>query len=185
MQRDFCDEDGAFATLGLPTSRNREVVPRLSDFIDVARDKGVKIIWVKHEVSSDVISPARRRWAARRNRKATTVCAKGSTGAQLADGLTPQPDDLTVSKYRYSAFIDTGLAELLTKHGIEALVVTGTEANVCVDTTSRDGFQRDYDVYVPRDLVGYTDEGLAEASLRNLGLNFATICESAELLRNL
>lgn len=182
MQADFCANDGAMAVLGADTSRNGALVGPIDAFLSQIRQARCRVVWVRQEASEAHASPARRRRASRMGRTATSVCAAGTPGARLADGLTVEPEDLAVTKYRYSAFIGTDLDLLLRSQGVTTVVVVGTAANVCVDSTARDAYQRDYDTIVVRDLVGWTLQALAEAALENLDAYFATVTGSQEVL---
>ena len=55
------------------------------------------------------------------------IAVKGTKGASLVDGLEPQPEDLIVVKYRFSAFFGTNLHAVLCRAGIQTLVVVGVK----------------------------------------------------------
>ncbi|MEZ5566001.1 MAG: isochorismatase family cysteine hydrolase [Gammaproteobacteria bacterium] len=93
-----------------------------------------------------------------------------------------QGGDRHVHKYRYSAFMGSNLDMLLRSQGIGTVVVCGTAANACVDSTVRDASQLDYNVVVCADLTGYTDERLGTVSLENLDRHFAIVCDAADVL---
>jgi nicotinamidase/pyrazinamidase len=77
-------------------------------------------------------------------------CVRQTWGAQLADGLDPDPIDEVVDKGTdpeidsYSAFFDnghiaqTGLADLLADRGVERIWVAGLATDVCVRHTVLD-----------------------------------------------
>ena len=49
-----------------------------------------------------------------------------------------------IPKYRYSAFIGTNLEVILRAHEVKSLIFTGLATNVCVESSVRDAYQRDY-----------------------------------------
>ena len=55
-----------------------------------------------------------------------------------------QPGDLIVPKRRFSGFFETDLDRLLRERGVTSLVFTGCTTSVCVESTLRDAFYRDY-----------------------------------------
>jgi ureidoacrylate peracid hydrolase len=63
---------------------------------------------------------------------------------QIVDGLTPEPDDHVVRKSRYSGFCGTNLEVHLRAAGIRYLLFTGVATNVCVESTARDAFFREF-----------------------------------------
>lgn len=175
MQNDFCHPDGAMAALGADVTVNSALVGSVREFVAAVRAVGGRVVFVRLEHT-----PEHRPLPAP-GVPPDGVCVAGSWGAQLAAGLTVQPGDLSISKTRYSAFLGTDLEAVLRSDGIDTLVVTGTTANVCVDSTVRDAAQRGFTVWVLSDLVGYVRADLAEPCLRNLGLYFAEVRTSAGL----
>lgn len=182
MQHDFCHPDGAMAQLGFDVSANESIVEPLANFLDRARGAGVSVIYLRQSASDWTSSPARRARAEAMGRSANAVCATGSWGAEIHAALAPHDDDLVIDKYRYSGFVGGALELVLRSREVDTVVVVGTAANVCVDSTARDAFMRDFSVVVARDLVGHTRRDLAEAALENLGIYFATVCRSDEIV---
>ncbi len=67
--------------------------------------------------------------------------------AELACG----PGDLVVDKVRFDAFQWTSLEPLLRGLGVDELVVCGVITNICVETTIRSAFMRDFPVIMLAD----------------------------------
>jgi len=61
-------------------------------------------------------------------------------------------------------------------------VVTGMTTECCVDSTVRDAFHRDINVFVVADACAAYDAAEHEASLRALGNNCAVLVESSTVL---
>ncbi|WP_416904372.1 cysteine hydrolase family protein [Micromonospora echinospora] len=182
MQQDFCSPTGAMAALGADVRVNAELARRLPDFLDRARTAGCVVVWVRQAAHEQLVSPARQARAEAMGRSPLDVCAAGSWGAQLADGLVPAPGDCHLEKTRYSAFVGTPLHNLLRARGRDHVVVVGTAANVCVDSTIRDAYMADLAVTMPTDLVGWTRADLADAAIRNLGFYFCEATTSTRLV---
>ena len=72
------------------------------------------------------------------------ILIKDTWNTQILDELRPEPEDLIVSKHRYSGFYGTNLDEKLRGLGITHLVFTGCTTSVCVESTMRDAMFRDY-----------------------------------------
>lgn len=181
MQRDFCAPEGALGSAGIDITRNMQIVQPIEGFVSQMRAKGVMIIWVHQQQTALTTSKA----ALRRIRRVTerlSLCVDGTPGAELVDGIGAEDDDARVRKYRYSAFVGSTLDMLLRSQDIETVVICGTAANACVDSTARDAAQLDYNVIVCADLTGYTDVRLGTVSLENLDRHFATVCNAADVL---
>jgi nicotinamidase-related amidase len=105
---------------------------------------------------------------------------KGSDGARivaefLADG------DVLVEKNKDSGFYETQLHDRLQELGVDTVIITGMQTQICVQTTAADAFFRGYKVIVPPDaVVSARPEDQARA-LEWLGSYCATIMPTAEL----
>jgi ureidoacrylate peracid hydrolase len=59
-----------------------------------------------------------------------------------------------VTKHRYDAFLNTDLDLILRANRVDTVVLCGVATNVCVETTARAAFVRDYYVVVAEDTWG-------------------------------
>ena len=89
----------------------------------------------------------------------------GTPEAQTSPLLNPQEGDYTIEKRRYSAFFQTGLRLLLDELGVDTLICTGMDTNICVRHTLADAYFNNYNLIVAGDatatfLVGNQEEGL-------------------------
>jgi ureidoacrylate peracid hydrolase len=114
--------------------------------------------------------------------------APGAPGTEFDSCLTPQPTDIEVVEQRYSAFVGTRLDETLQDRGIVSVIVLGLTTNVCVQSTARDAWQRDYGTITLADCCAEVGEGShPERSDKASGLsrifNSPDFCEPARSLR--
>jgi nicotinamidase-related amidase len=75
----------------------------------------------------------------------------GTQGSQLHPSLRPQADELIIQKTMPDSFYKTRLQESLVQRGIQQLVVSGIQTDLCVDTTCRRAASLDYDVHLVSD----------------------------------
>ena len=75
----------------------------------------------------------------------------GQPGWALLPELEALPADLVVRKTACDSFLGTELENVLARHGIDALVITGCATDYCVDTTVRAALARGYRTIVPAD----------------------------------
>lgn len=73
-----------------------------------------------------------------------SILTQGSWDYALVDGFTPRENEFVVPKSRYSGFCGTGLDNLLRGRNIRHLIFTGIATNVCVESTLRDAYHREY-----------------------------------------
>ncbi len=102
-------------------------------------------------------------------------CLESSPESQIHPELAPLPGEKVVQKHRYSAFYNTDLETVLRCLKIEDLVVAGTMTNMCVESTVRDAYYRDYRVFLLADGTGTINEEMHLASLLNLAFGFAWV----------
>ncbi|WP_245763536.1 isochorismatase family cysteine hydrolase [Paraburkholderia diazotrophica] len=107
---------------------------------------------------------------------------KGSEGAQIIAEFLVE-SDLVVEKNKDSGFYETDLHEMLQARGVDTLVVTGMQTQICVQTTAADAFFRGYNIWVPSDCVVSAQETDKKRALEWLDTYCATVTESAEVLR--
>jgi ureidoacrylate peracid hydrolase len=178
MQHDFCSPGGVMDSVGAEMSAIEAIVPKLTGFVTEARRHGVTVVNIRTEhPEEDISAPQRNLW--QRRGVNTHSCDPDSWGASVLPGLTPLPDDLCITKTRYSAFVGTDLDTQLRGRGIKTLIVTGVSTNVCVESTWRHGFMLDYFIVVPEDLVACgSGVKFHDMALENLQRYFGVLTDS-------
>ena len=58
---------------------------------------------------------------------------------------------------------------------VRTLIICGVATNVCVESTIRDAYYRDYDMYVMEDCVAGYFEDLHKATLKNVEVYFGEV----------
>lgn len=105
---------------------------------------------------------------------------KGSEGAKIIEEFLNE-HDIIVEKNKDSGFFETELDKDLKELGIESVIVTGMQTQICVQTTAADAFFRGYKVIVPRDGVVSTKEEDKTRALEWLENYFAEITTCDEI----
>ncbi|GAA1920419.1 isochorismatase family protein [Streptantibioticus ferralitis] len=73
---------------------------------------------------------------------------------QVVDALAPAPGDWVFTKWRYSAFFQSGLLERMRAHDRDQLVIGGVYAHVGVLMTAVEAFTNDIQPFLVADAVG-------------------------------
>ncbi|MFC7688348.1 cysteine hydrolase family protein [Paeniroseomonas aquatica] len=105
----------------------------------------------------------------------------GTWDHAIVDGLAPQPGDLLVPKARYSGFAGTGLEQLLAARRVRTVLVAGVATNVCVESTIRDAYHREFFPVMITDATMAAGPGAQEATEFNVQAFFGWLTTGAEL----
>ena len=106
----------------------------------------------------------------------------GRTSQRFADGLTPDPTDLLVTKQYPSAFFGTSLAATLTYHRVDTVLLTGVTTSGCVRATCVDAVSHGFVTLVVSDAVGDRAAGPHEANLFDMSAKYADLLTADEAI---
>ena len=186
LQNDFCAEGGAMHREGRDLSLVREMMPALERFVGQARAAGVKCVWIKNVYNTPNNLYLSEVWLeqARRRRNGAyvsyPVCEPDAWNGEFYR-MRPAPGEPVVVKHRYGAFEGTDLDLVLRSNGIRSVIMTGVATNVCVETTARQAFLRDYYVVFARDGTATFTRAEHEATLRNIDQFFGQVAGLDEI----
>ncbi|MCJ7488592.1 MAG: cysteine hydrolase [Thermoplasmata archaeon] len=170
MQRFFMDESShAFVT------DSPFVAENIRKLVESYRSRGLPVIFTRHALLDDEPPGIMGTWWSDNLRISDPQ-------SEIVDGLLPLPDEKVVRKTRYSAFLGTDLEHLLRSKGIERLVITGVMTHLCCESTARDAFMRDFEVFFVIDGTASSDDDLHESSLRCLTDGFVIPVTTEEVL---
>lgn len=198
MQNDFGAEGGMFDRAGIPISDIQAVVEPTERVLSAARRAGMQIVYLKMEFEPD-LSNAGSEEAPNlvRHRhlgigdpvqapdgREGRILIKDTWNTEILPQLAPLEGDILVSKHRFSGFFETDLDEILKERAITSLVFTGCTTSVCVESTLRDAFFRDYQCLLLEDCTaepigGDLGRSNHEASVLVIAALFGWVSESA------
>ena len=158
MQNDFGAKGGLFDRAGIDISSIRNVIAPTATVLASARTIGIPIVYIKAGIRPDLSdigapgTPNGDRWRGygvgqqleARDGRASRILIRDTWNTDIIPELEAQPGDPIVYKHRYSAFHETELDPVLKQLGIKYLIVTGCTTSVCVESTIRDAYSRDY-----------------------------------------
>jgi maleamate amidohydrolase len=116
---------------------------------------------------------------------ALKVFERGSALGAFPPSLSPEDDDLVVTKRYASAFFGTHLAATLTSLGVDTVVICGTSTSGCIRATALDACQHGFLPFVVRDACGDRHSAPHEANLFDLQAKYAEVIGEAEALDHL
>ena len=192
MQNEFGSKGGMFDRVGFDISGIQKAVSPIANVLAIARQKNITIVylnteldsisfpWVdtsKYQIGVTVLAPD-----GSKNR----VLFANNWGTKVVPALTPKQQDVIVYKTKYSGFYQTKLDSVLKKLDLQYLVFTGCTTSVCVESTIRDAWFREYSSILLSDC---TAEPLSqknyEASLMLVENRLGWVSNSTEFIKAL
>lgn len=158
MQNDFGAEGGMFDRAGIPISGIQSVVAPTARVLAAARATGMQAVYLTMQFEpdlSDAGGPDAPNLAIHRrlglgdpvaapDGRGGRILIRDTWNTEILSELAPEDGDIVVPKHRFSGFFETDLDAILKERGITTLIFTGCTTSVCVESTLRDAFFRDY-----------------------------------------
>ena len=178
MQNGFCHPEGSFSRIGMGLEGAQDAVRNAAVAVAQARRAAIPVVFTRH-----LYRPGRADEGGALIRNSPALAgidglAAGSWDADVMDELGCGPEDLVVDKVRFDAFQWTSLEPLLRGLRVTELVICGVVTNICVESTVRSAFMRDYPVTLLADCCAAKTRRLHELSIEVL-----TSYELAEIAR--
>lgn len=179
VQNDFCAKGGYYDKTGADLSFSAPAIERMVQLIDAARAAGVRVIFARNHYDDVYVSETQRA-RARRVGWYMPYCLQGTWGADFYR-VAPLPGETIVTKHRYDAFYNTDLEVVLRSNKVQSLILTGVATNVCVESTMRSAYFRDFEVVVVEDCCAARNVSAHEASLENVRKHFGLVATAADI----
>jgi ureidoacrylate peracid hydrolase len=181
VQNDFCAKDGYFDRTGADLDLVEPAVSNMIELISAARSAGVRIIYVKSHYDPVYLSRTQNE---RRRRVGWDIplCRQGTWGAEFYR-VAPTDGDVVVIKHRYDSFFNTDLELILRSNDIRNLVLAGVATNVCVESTLRSAFFRDFEVVLAEDCCAARTMPAHNATLENVRRHFGLVAKNSDILQ--
>jgi len=158
MQNDFAAPGGMFDRAGIPIDAIQAIVEPIRVVLDAGRAAGMRAVFLEMQFAADLSdagppdAPNRIKqrplrlgeWMQTPSGVSGRILVEGTWNTEIVAALTGEPDDLVVTKHRYSGFYETDLDRELRAASVDTLIFAGATTSVCVESTLRDAFYRDY-----------------------------------------
>jgi ureidoacrylate peracid hydrolase len=199
MQHDFASPAGMFGRGGLPLEGIGAVVEPTRRVLSAARAAKIPVVYLAMQFEADLSNLGPENSVSRTRHLSwgvgeTVDAPDGSTGrvlvqdtwnTRIIEELAPEPGDVVVPKHRYSGFFETELDAILRRQGVTSLIFTGCTTSICVESTLRDAYYRDYACLLLTDccaeIVGSTEVRTNhDATLMLIEGNFGWTSESVQ-----
>lgn len=185
LQNDFCHPRGALAQRGNDVTGMPAVAEANVRLADAFRRAGRPVLFARTEHGTWTDSATWRGRIKDAGKDVGTIPVCATDWGRSLFGIAPADRDRVVVKHRYSAFYSTDLEVVLRARGISELCVTGVLTNVCVESTVRDGFMRDYDMTVVAEGCTANTAEEHDITLQNVATYFGMVRSLPDVLADL
>jgi ureidoacrylate peracid hydrolase len=155
MQNAYGAKGGYIDIGGLDVSQAPATTQKVARLVAVCRMLGITIVWFQNgwqqgwaeaggPESPNHWKSNAMRLARHRPELRDKLITEGGWDFELLPGLQPAPEDLRVRKTRYGGFAGTTLEPMLRGRGIRDLLFCGIATNVCVESTLREAYHREF-----------------------------------------
>ncbi|MDB5394027.1 MAG: isochorismatase [Rhodospirillales bacterium] len=183
VQEDFVSPSGAAGHWGIDLGVFEPPLGKIETLIAAARAKGVTLTYVRVVSRPETDIDALKLLHQRKGRppQALAICRAGTSGVDYYR-IKPEAGDMEIEKTLYSSFAGTDLDAQLKAKNIDTLVVVGFTTECCVDSTVRDAFHHNYNVFVVADACAAYEEELHYGALNALSKNCALLTDCASVV---
>jgi nicotinamidase-related amidase len=167
------------------------IIPNINRLARKLRAEGGRVIWVGmsagHGGKSDWPIYHDHFFTPEKGANHRDQLSPGHPGHAFHKDLDLDPDDDIVHKSRFSPFIQgaSNIEDVLRRHGIDSLIVTGTATNMCCESAARDAMMRDYKVVMVSDANGARYEEDHLAGLTSFFQSFGDVRTTDEVIGGL
>jgi ureidoacrylate peracid hydrolase len=194
MQNAFASKGGMLDLAGVDVKPAAGAVAKARLLADAARTAGVPVIYLVMGYAPDQSnaggpdSPNPRKELAlclmrERPELRGKLLTYGTWDFQIVDALTPHHGELVITKPRYSGFVGTALDAELRSRGIRTLLMAGIASNVCVESTLRDAYFREYwPVMIEDATMPAGSPEIQRATIHNVTTFFGWVSTAAEVV---
>lgn len=172
------DVQNEYFTGKLPVTYPEDSMDNILKAVDTASNSGIDIVIVQHTAP-----------------KGSLTFDKGSTRWELHPGIKEIKYSHYIEKNFPGSFTNTDLEEWLKERNIDTITICGYMAQMCCDTTARQGFHLGFTVEFLSDAIGTLDisnyagsitaKELHKAVLITQAMRFSKVLSTEEWIKNL
>lgn len=194
MQNAYLSKGGYLDRVGFDVSTSPPVIERAAQILAAARRAGLFVAHLQNgfdALQTEAGGPTAPVWhksnALRYMRANPSERGKlithGTWDHAFVEPMQPVAGEAIVPKARYSGFAGTNLEQLLRARGVTTLLLIGVNSNVCVESTLRDAYHREFFALMAGDatlLAG--PQSIHDATLFNVQHFFGWMASSADVI---
>ena len=155
-----------------------EVVQRAASLCQAAREAGSLVVLVRVTPSADgadALHPLS-------DLPALTPVSRPANWAEIVPEMHPELADFIITKRQWGAFYGTELDLQLRRRAIDTIVLCGVSANVGVESTARDAYERGYNLVLVEDATAARSVEEHAFVMRTVFPRIARVRKTSEVL---
>ena len=180
VQNAYLSKGGYIDLCGFDVSMGATVIGHVARVIAIAREATLPVVFFQNGFSpalreaSIATSPLYHKSNALKYMRAHPdhhgkLITEGGWDHDFVPALRPRAEDTVIRKARYSGFAGTGFDQYLRARGLTTLIVVGVNTNVCVESTIRDAYHREYfALMVPEATMPSGDRAIFQSTVFNV-----------------
>ena len=185
MQNAFLSDEGSMTKGGMDITELKKTVTPVMRLVDACHKADVPIIFTRYVLRADYKDAGLRSERRPEFKKISSLVA-GTWDVELDPRMVVQPGDYVLDKTRYSSFYNTNLEVILRglrpETLVDTLIVCGVTTEICVESTIRDAYFRDYKICVPEDAVAAMDVERHQGTLKTIEYGFGAVTSSDAII---
>ena len=193
MQVDYCGRGGWIDQLKLGVENMQRPIEPIGPVLKGMRKKGHPILFAREGHRSDLSDLHPNKVSRTRQLglgvgdvgRNGRIFVRGEPGCEIVPELTPLTGEPVVDSPGVSAFHGSDIDQLLRKHGIRNIVITGVTTDGSVQSTMRDANDRGYECLILEDCCSSINPDHHDATLRMFKIlrgHYGSITTSDSLL---
>jgi nicotinamidase-related amidase len=173
------DVQNEYFTGKLPVTHPKGSLDNILKAMDSATSQGVLVVVIQHTAPQ----------------QGSATFARGTPEWELHPEIARRHSDLLLEKNLPGSFSGTDLEPWLRQHGIDTVAIAGYMTQLCCDTTSRQAFERGFNVEFLMDATGtlsitnragaVKDEELHRAILVTQAMRFSRVLSTSDWIAGL
>ena len=165
----------------LPLEERAKLLDNMAKVINVARKHTMPIIYVIAQFRKGYpeVSPRNPSYY---KKKENMVLTEGNPEVEICSEVRPQPAELVIINKRSSAFTGNDLDIILRSMNIDTLILSGVSTTGVVESTARQAFDMDYQLFVLGDCYADRIAGANDVVCKWVMPKVSTVCTSDDLV---
>jgi len=197
MQNAYLSKGGYLDRVGFDVSTSEPVIETAAKVLAAARSAGLFVVHLQNGFDAlqteagGTTAPVWHKSNALKYMRANPsergkLITHGTWDHEIVEPLRPMTGEAVVAKARYSGFAGTNLEQLLRARGITTLLLIGVNTNVCVESTLRDAYHREFfAIMIPDATLQAGPDHIFEATVFNVQRFFGWTSASDNVVRAL